>query len=834
MTPHSSGSGRPRRALLAFASLVVLLAIPAASPAVGSTTPPELHRLLDRGGFTDLVEVTGDAWVRRGGGMQAQGGGRGVKTKRHVGRGDFVMRAELVFEDLEESGALFELGDNVFCFAARRDGSPLFVRGPDWHPGETKELVLPGSNGRTPEGDRFVFVVRRDGATLRVLYDDELVHSAEVGDAPLGRVGFQPRRALMRVHAWTLDGPLTDPAVDRGALLRLQPAIDEAIDAGVDALIALQQRDGSWEYEGKRYRNGQTALSMYTLLKCGVDPAHPAIQRARAFLEAAPARETYAIACQMMAFEATKDPALKPRIGEMLDWLLEWQNGGWSYPWDHAWENWHEREGLIDLSNSQYAALGLRAAALAGHEVPERAWKRLLKDTLNHQTRTMKVDAPVEAGRTSTGKREVAGFGYRLNGEATGSMTTAGIAVVELCRRGLGDKLSSADQRKIDKSRGLAMGWMEVNFDVAQNPGRGHEWIYYYLYGLERVGALLGIDRIGAHAWYYEGAKHLVKLQRDDGTWQQHHQEPDTCFALLFLERATARGTGPDAGTPRDLLVSEEHDAEVRFRASGSHRMTVWITGISDEARQAHGVPRGTRRDLHLDRVEYWVDGALAETVECPPTAWQGEAHATRLTFDGAGDHVVRVRVVLALPEDADPLTADPVVLESDELSFELDAGLQDWMLEVARATGSTHLADLGCEATATCSADANRGPSSAIDGLQSTAWLCRTDGDVAVLQLSFDRTPRARSLVLQQAATRPKDRYSFDVVREVEVRFPGTKAAPIRVELSSDPLPPTLVPLPEDLRWTRVEIEVLRTDDGGSSERLAGFAEVGLAGVGE
>ena len=59
-------------------------------------------------------------------------------------------------------------------------------------------------------------------------------------------------------------------------------------------------------YEGKRYRNGQTALCMYTLLKCGVDAQHPAVQRARAFLLSAPPLETYAVACQIMAFEASK------------------------------------------------------------------------------------------------------------------------------------------------------------------------------------------------------------------------------------------------------------------------------------------------------------------------------------------------------------------------------------------------------------------------------------------------------------------------------------------------------------------------------------------------
>ncbi|MCA8978888.1 MAG: hypothetical protein KDC14_02585, partial [Planctomycetes bacterium] len=484
----------------------------------------ETHRLLDAKGFTSLVEVVGEDWVRRGGGLQMQGGGNEVRSLMHIGAGDFVMRATLTIEEVKSSGAIFELGDNVLCFSDRQGDSSIYVRGPDFCPNGLDKHVLPNSANRTPEKKSFEFVVRRDGETLRLLLDDELLKSVPIAKGPLGRVGFQPRRSLMRITEWTVTGALVDPTRDvSGSLMKLQPAINEAIDKGVAFLLEKQQRDGSWAHEGKRYRNGQTALCMYTLLKCGVPAEHPAVQRARAFLESAPPRETYALACQMMAFEATKDPALKPAIGELLDQLLEWQRGGWSYPWDHAWENWHEKEGLLDLSNTQYAALGLRSAEFAGFDVPDRAWKRLLKDALNYQTPVQKVDAPKVEGRTTSGKREVAGFGYRLGQGATGSMTTAGIAVVELCRKGLGSSAGGSDVRKMDKSRELALNWLEIHFDVVENPG-ATEWVYYYLYGLERVGALLGLELIGSHPWYFEGAKRLVKVQRDDGSWSQRNE----------------------------------------------------------------------------------------------------------------------------------------------------------------------------------------------------------------------------------------------------------------------------------------------------------------------
>jgi hypothetical protein len=828
LSPSTTMCRLPRRRLYALLSLIPCLLICSVGSVHASQAPS--HKLLDNKGFTSLVEVVGEPWVRRGGGLQMQGGGHEVRTLQHIATGDFEMRATLTFEEVESSGALFELGDNVFCFADRKGDSPLFVRGPDLRPKGENKLVLPGSNGRTPNKQRFEFTVRRDDTTLRILFDDEVLHSVEVGKGPLGRVGFQPRRSLLRITEWTLTGALMDPTRDGGgALLKLQPAINEAIDKGVDFLIEKQQRDGSWAHDGERYRNGQTALCMYTLLKCGVNPEHPAVQRARAFLLAAPPRETYALACQMMAFEATKDPSLKPAIGELLDQLLDWQKGGWSYPWDHAWENWHEKEGLVDLSNTQYAALGLRAAEFAGHEVPDRAWKRLLKDALNHQTSVQKVDAPKVEGRSSTGKREVAGFGYRIGREATGSMTTAGIAVVELCRKGLGSSASGSDQRKMDKSRQLAMNWLEIHFDVVENPGAA-DWVFYYLYGLERVGALLGLELIGSHPWYYEGAKRLVKVQRDNGSWVQRNEEADTCFALLFLERATFRGTGGDMQAPDDLYLAEDHDSDVRFRASGRGRFAVWLTGFSEEVREDHGVARGSRRELFLQSVEYWLDGALAERVACNPlSAWQGEGHAIRLDVPAAGDHRLEIRVTLALPEDADPLTQDAIVLEGDELPFTVDAGLEPWMLPIASASGSTLLADHGCEATASCEQDKNRVAEKAIDGLQSSAWLCKSDSGEKLLRLDFKKPLRAKTLVLQQAATRPQDRFSFDPITRVEIRFPGTKRPPLRADLPEDAFLPAHIALPADLSLRQLEIVVLETTDGGSADGLAGFAEVGF-----
>src|SRR6185295_4911355 len=79
---------------------------------------------------------------------------------------------------------------------------------------------------------------------------------------------------------------------------------------------------------------------------------------------------------------------------------------------------------------------------------------------------------------------------------------------------------------------------------------------YYYLYGLERAGVLVGADKFGRHTWYPLGAQWILDHQDASGGWITNPSEkPDeyvwntwnTCFAILFLKRAT-----------RPLVASED------------------------------------------------------------------------------------------------------------------------------------------------------------------------------------------------------------------------------------------------------------------------------------
>src|SRR5260221_5229804 len=88
---------------------------------------------------------------------------------------------------------------------------------------------------------------------------------------------------------------------------------------------------------------------------------------------------------------------------------------------------------------------------------------------------------------------------------------------------------------------------MEARFDVAHQafgPGASNGWTesfqYEYLWAVERWCGLTGRKKLGAHDWYREGAEYLLEEQGIHGDWNDNIE--DTCFALLFLRRATMTG----------------------------------------------------------------------------------------------------------------------------------------------------------------------------------------------------------------------------------------------------------------------------------------------------
>jgi len=303
-----------------------------------------------------------------------------------------------------------------------------------------------------------------------------------------------------------------DPVHGDDGPISLGEQVNLAIKAGVDYLKNEQKEDGCFSDPKDQYADGKAALCMLALLKSRVYHKDPAIEKVLHFLQYRPHTKTYSTGVRIMALETLGDKDRIPAILAAADWLAEQfreNEGLWAYP-EHA----------SDLSNTQYAVLGLWTAERLGFKTPGRIWPPLTKSVLRHQA-------------------ESGGFGYHPGSTATGSMTTAGLFVLAVCR----DKLKKDPELKSEVDGALKRGWdyMDRRFSAKGNPlGRNlfsRDHFFYYLYGLERSCALDNRKELNGTDWYKEGARELVNCQKDDGSWEGGVAQ--TSFALLFLRKST-------------------------------------------------------------------------------------------------------------------------------------------------------------------------------------------------------------------------------------------------------------------------------------------------------
>lgn len=86
----------------------------------------------------------------------------------------------------------------------------------------------------------------------------------------------------------------------------------KAMEKGIDWLKKQQGADGSWNYDDKPFAiqglkhmiSGCTALSCYALLKAGVEPKDPVIEKGFQFIRTAPLEQVYAVGCILLALDA--------------------------------------------------------------------------------------------------------------------------------------------------------------------------------------------------------------------------------------------------------------------------------------------------------------------------------------------------------------------------------------------------------------------------------------------------------------------------------------------------------------------------------------------------
>jgi hypothetical protein len=442
--------------------------------------------------------------------------------------------------------------------------------------------------------------------------------SQRLGSSPLGADEPPKNPAKPDAEKGEGEGEEGDDDFFDGETSFSQKQVDIAIDKGVAWLKKKQRADGSWgELSGGQaygggnaaggiypHAAGPTALALYTLLKCKVNPKDPGIVKGFKWLKESNndiPGSSYESSMVLLAVTATADQAKTSKAseknaekvklsGEMRGWaqklvedLMEKRQakGAWRY-------NVSAKKGTVgptpggeeDLSSTQLAALALFAAHRAGIKVKDKVWEEIITFALGNQDE----DGPAHKFENSkTGKTEdwkARGFCYIKGeanpeeGQAVGSMTACGVGCLMMSRFILSDagrKKEAWDARpdapKIQSAINDGLAWLDLNWSNFDNPKKRQTNVYtiYWLYSFERMMDLIGLQRLGKHMWYSEMGQQLLNRQAEDGHWKtgttlEPQDTLDTCFALLFLKRATK------GAIPNPSLTGGSDDAPVDNR----------------------------------------------------------------------------------------------------------------------------------------------------------------------------------------------------------------------------------------------------------------------------
>jgi hypothetical protein len=367
----------------------------------------------------------------------------------------------------------------------------------------------------------------------------------------------------LAARAALAQSPADPPATAPATTAQFPPPSDEQVVAamrrGADFLLASRNGD-NWE-SGRRWtRNGQhggeTALALYALLHAGQslkdDPVYgpklsyrsPDLAMAVDWLCNLRAIETYTVALQANALALLPQPAPgddapagrgpRPALQRARQYLLAAMGpqGGYTYgePTFRPAVTPGAFSPIGDLSNAQYAALGMWALEDAGLPAPPAYWQ-----TTDRFWRLL---------QKPSGSWPYWPTASRGNDEARDSMGLAGLATLLIAQEFV-DKTPRL-LPKPDRPLDLSLAWLNQNF----TPDFGD---LYSMYTIERIGLAGGYKYFGPHDWYKSLAANILAHQRPDGSWDEtswpatykdfNGASPTTCtaYALLFL----ARGRNP-------------------------------------------------------------------------------------------------------------------------------------------------------------------------------------------------------------------------------------------------------------------------------------------------
>jgi hypothetical protein len=376
-----------------------------------------------------------------------------------------------------------------------------------------------------------------------------------------------PEVVIRPAPQWVV--PLTAQEKKRG---------EQAIERGIVYLRRTQLQNGSWiigeeavagGYKPRHYPAGFAGLGGLALLESGVAPKDPAVQAAARFIRlSGPGLfRTYDVALAVLFLDRLGDPRDRPLIRSLALRLVAGQTawGGWGY-------------NCVVLTAAREKKLDKALLKKTRADLP----KKLRPPTYPKGRATLPSDRADDNSNTQFGvlalgvarrhglpldyplglvelrfrlSQNNTGWEYLWMSGGTGargygSMTCAGLLGLAVGRAAAEEKRAPEGKEKparpVDSGigRGLKVlgAYLRDPTDFRGHVGPRGALNLYFLWSVERVGVLCGVDTIGGTDWYRWGAGLLLKTQRGDGSWLGRgslgYPVADTCFALLFLKRS--------------------------------------------------------------------------------------------------------------------------------------------------------------------------------------------------------------------------------------------------------------------------------------------------------
>lgn len=473
---------------------------------------------------------------------------------------------------------------------------------------------------------------------------------------------------------------------------------------------------GHWAGEG--YRSGETALALLALLKAGVPPKDRRIEAGFRWYLDQPLQRIYDVSVGVLAIEARYMPESKASIQDPkpLSSQVRKRFKRKASPRDRAWlqqavaylQQHQEKKGGLwrypnygdaDVSNAQFAVLALKSAHRLGLKVDPQVFWRAAEGLIEAQQKTgpkvasfpvpaaeraiagledkrakAKAKAKKKAAKkkrhSGTKEREAParesgtlqrqrarGWGYRPGDAPRGSMTAAGVAILVVCKSEL-EGYRRYEERlggKVDQALRDGAAWLAHNFAVDRNPGADPDWLFYYLYTLERAGTLLALEHFGGRSWYEEGSQVILSKQQGDGAFDAKTAGSGdgslagTCLALLFLKRSTVPVmkrvvTGGHSATPAvsatgpEIKTLPSGKLEVTFRYRSTPGRRVQVAGSFNSWSQDSDALKESQPGVYeltleipsgLHQYKFVVDGST----------WTPDPANQRRAPDGHGGH---------------------------------------------------------------------------------------------------------------------------------------------------------------------------------------------------